>query len=114
MRAFSGFSYVMFEMSGSHEFFYLVSQGIAFVSRVAVVAMVMAVLAQVCIRWVLVLSGRGDEFGLQHFIEYARSGRVQGSVVGELSGSSLHRAVLFALGGLFLLGFLMLVCAKGV
>jgi len=50
MRAFSGFSYVMFEMSGSHEFFYLVSQGIAFVSRVAVVAMVMAVLAQVCIR----------------------------------------------------------------
>jgi len=28
--------------------------------------------------------------------------RVQGSVVGELSGSSLHRAVLFALGGLFI------------
>ena len=102
MRAFPGFSYVMFEMSGSHEFFYLVSQGIAFINRMAIVAMVMAVFAQVRIRWVLVLSGRGDEFGLQHFIEYARSGCVQGSVVGELSGSSFHRAVLFTRGGLFI------------
>ena len=68
MRAFPGFSYVMFEMSGSHEFFYLVSQGVAFISRMAVVAMVVAVFAQVRIRWVLVFSRQGDEFGLQHFI----------------------------------------------
>jgi len=45
VRAVPGFPYVMFEMSGSHELFYLVSQGIAFVSRVAVVAVVVAVLA---------------------------------------------------------------------
>jgi len=58
----------MFEMPSSHEFLYLVSQGIAFISRMAVVAMVMAVFAQVRIRRVLVLPGRWDEFGLQHFI----------------------------------------------
>jgi len=66
--AFPGFSYVMFEMSSPHEFFYLVPQGIAFISRMAVVAMVVAVFAQVRIRRVLVFPGRGDEFGLQYFI----------------------------------------------
>ena len=66
--AFPCFSYVMFEMSGPHKFFYLVPQGVAFISCMAVVAMVMAVFAQVCVRWVLVLPGWGDEFYLQDLV----------------------------------------------
>jgi len=91
----------MFEMPGSHELFYIVPQGIAFISYMAIVAMVMAILAQVRVRWVLVLSGWGDEFCLQDLVQYARSGCIQGSVVGELNGPSLHRTVLFERGRFF-------------
>ena len=58
----------MFEMSGLHELFYFVPQGVAFISCMAVIAMVMAILAQVRVRWVLVLSGWGDEFCLQDLV----------------------------------------------
>jgi len=36
-------------MSGSDEFFYFVSQSVAFIGGVAIVAMVVAILAQICV-----------------------------------------------------------------
>jgi len=62
------FSHVMFEMPGSHKLFYLVPQGVAFISCMTVIAMVMAILAQVRVRWVLVLFGWGDECCLQDLV----------------------------------------------
>jgi len=46
-------------MSGSDEFLYFVSQGVAFVGGVAIVAVVMTILVQICVGWVVILPGWG-------------------------------------------------------
>jgi len=63
-------------MFGSDEFFYFISQSVAFVGGVAIVAMVVTILAQICIGRVLIFPRWGEEFCLQNFIEYAGPRRV--------------------------------------
>ena len=70
-------------MSGLDEFFYFVSQSVAFVGGVAIVSMVVTILAQICVGRVLILPGWGEELRLQDFIEYAGPGCVEGGIVRE-------------------------------
>jgi len=63
-------------MSSSDEFFYFVSQSVAFIGGVAIVVMVVTILAQIYVGRVLIFPWWGEEFCLQDFIEYARPGRV--------------------------------------
>jgi len=51
-------------MSGSDEYLYFVSQGVAFVGGVAIVAVVVTILAQICVGRVVILPGWGKEFWL--------------------------------------------------